>query len=1040
MKRFSKIYLTLLAALAPTLTGCIDDVRLPECNQEEYYDGIVLRVPDATKLSQSMTRADVTRAELDLAENEGRITSLWFFAFDEDGDMIREEMDLSKGLTNGELGAHDGGYTNYDITSFFKDDNAVKSGDWRIYLVANVDNYSEAAKIDDIADEDAVKELKLHFYTTDGEDGEYRLTKSYIAENGLPMAALPADMQFKANGDDNYSDPDNDGRLHIDNNTKGVIHADLAFLCSKVRYTVLFDNTYTYDDSSSPIFEGMSFKVNGLSASNIFCGSTTVTGTHDSPGEAHDVPNLNIEEKVYPTNASDYPSSEAEKTNMLTKKESVVETAAQRAFQGVFYLPENLDADNRTTLNFSAKAINIDGSNASDGAALNYTMPLLPEENGTDTNGETVALTRDIERAHAYDIVARVSRLEQMDIQLLNVKDWDPKTISYALQLPTYLNVEKTAIEVKAGETTTFTYSSNAAVKGVSPKYGDKKIYKVEAKDGVISVSVDPLISESDFNNIMGSLEKYNYIHLVAGNITKKIQVTPDLKRFLKVGPTPITIDARERIASSDYNGHFEIEIETNVSQFTISDVKLNDTDTKASWALANPGSDLTLTSGPDDAAGTINFSSKNSYTFTTATATNGDNRLVLYLNYDNLNGGTFWQDSYTLKFKVSVPNTNYSEGDENYVEPKEVTVYIRPNSDNYTIYFKGDGYDDPHIYVYQCLELPSYLSNDYKIGSTYLRSMPVGYVDGTNRSASLEYSFTGAIAFKGWDSPINANALKTGGWETGTFDQGFYIFPGANKDGNWCQNFNGADSNMRYLKGESVDFCAAHRKDLADPTKNGGKGCTNCEKVATAHAGWPGIKMLYQKEGENAGWWKFVLSGVATPGKALIIFTKQHSTYDGILQYPGANQPGLVLFDFSTRVGYFNLDGAKMFCPDQESANYKVDTTIKDGWAYYRLKWKYEHGQVYYSKLNFSSIPSGVNLYKVDSDTKITTGVYDMTGNSGNDAYFDFRVKVEDIKGEVKWHVVTASGEWKPEQSFSLEDGWDMNDNRRVVTTTWWP
>ena len=66
----------------------------------------------------------------------------------------------------------------------------------------------------------------------------------------------------------------------------------------------------------------------------------------------------------------------------------------------------------------------------------------------------------------------------------------------------------------------------------------------------------------------------------------------------------------------------------------------------------------------------------------------------------------------------------------------------------DYVIHFRpGTDWGSPHIYVYQCLQLPGDLAQN--------ASKPVGYKFEDNYNfvyfAALEYSFTGKIAFKGW-------------------------------------------------------------------------------------------------------------------------------------------------------------------------------------------------------------------------------------------------------------------------------------------------
>ena len=76
---------------------------------------------------------------------------------------------------------------------------------------------------------------------------------------------------------------------------------------------------------------------------------------------------------------------------------------------------------------------------------------------------------------------------------------------------------------------------------------------------------------------------------------------------------------------------------------------------------------------------------------------------------------------------------------------------------------------------------------------------------------------------------------------------------------------------------------------------------------------------MEYVEEGPNKGWYRFELSGVATPGKALIMFTDTHPHgYDVANRYPLDKQVGVPLFDFPNREGWFDWE-TKAFMSSRE-------------------------------------------------------------------------------------------------------------------------
>ena len=69
--------------------------------------------------------------------------------------------------------------------------------------------------------------------------------------------------------------------------------------------------------------------------------------------------------------------------------------------------------------------------------------------------------------------------------------------------------------------------------------------------------------------------------------------------------------------------------------------------------------------------------------------------------------------------------------------------------------------------------------------------------------------------------------------------------------------------------------------------------------------------------EKESDGWWRYTLTGVAQPGKTMIIFANTESPWDDQLggqdnnRFPAAYETGLPLFDFEDNEGWFVFNGA---------------------------------------------------------------------------------------------------------------------------------
>lgn len=145
---------------------------------------------------------------------------------------------------------------------------------------------------------------------------------------------------------------------------------------------------------------------------------------------------------------------------------------------------------------------------------------------------------------------------------------------------------------------------------------------------------------------------------------------------------------------------------------------------------------------------------------------------------------------------------------------------------------------------------------------------------------------------FKGWDYGANRTSLNS---MNGTMAYGFYIFGGSDDNSNW--NPAKDASNERYYT--DLDFNKDHRESGI---------CYECTGI---NNGWPGIGLhkVTEKDDDpdNIGWWKYELSGLATPGKALLMFNDGHND-NYTRRYPQSGENGIPLFDYPNRIGYIDL------------------------------------------------------------------------------------------------------------------------------------
>lgn len=896
MKKFLSTYLlNIIAAMALMMTAaaCVDDTDLPEVAAPGT--SVTIRIPNpaaahAFARSRAEAAADspanaatnvgargsspapaVSRAEekdLDTKAKEGDIHSLWLLAYNTDNSDYNVIRQLQ---SSGQL-THE--YSEYRIE--------FKPGKYRIYVVANLDEYI-TGEISASTEESYLEKLILNFSPD----------KLPNTTDGLPMACLPAQV-----------DGATDGNITVEAGTTKTIQTDLTFLCAKVRYTILFDNS-----------EG-GFSREAFGSSTVTFNTASLTGVRKKTPLTDAVNALDGAFEVgAQLRAVTYPNDLSDPKDLSDLKDAA--DANKRAWQGTMYLPENLLTGARTILHLGAT---LDGN----GANLSYTVKL--PKNAAEANDSEPDYT--LTRGHFYDLVGRVTTIgDQIDITA-SVADWTLQALTYALHGPYFLHVDKTEIKVTAGVETLLMYDTDAPTLGFeSPKYGGTNLdlfqFKPIEQDGkkYISVTTNPAIPAE--NN--RSFDSYFYIK--AANLYKRIEVNPvSLEPFLNVSPTEIEINIAEYIASGDYEAEIPIEFITNLPSVTI-------TQTGGDWDNSK-----------------IELKGDKSYTDPQGTNT---------LKIKGFNDGK-WPSDQTFTFTLTYTATNGTN-----TETETVNITVKPNILDYVIHLRvPETWTMPHIYVYQCLQFPADLKDgDYPYSDR--RSKPVGE---TENLAALEYAFTSKIAFKGWKGYGGPDINDP--YEVGNFKKGFFVFSSTN-------TYNPNNEN-RYF--QNMDFSATHRKD----------GITACPTCAGGSNNlWPGICMIK----ESNGWWKYTLTGIATPGKALIMFTNAHNSNNTyVLRYPGHEQVGIPLFDYPSREGWFDYSNfATQFSPSSDLAK------------------RPQKARIYWTKTNQPN-PNYIHVWVNDAGTTKWNTDYEINTNTGEINgyyYFDFDLKSDwEYSTTINYHL----------------------------------
>ncbi len=713
----------------------------------------------------------------------------------------------------------------------------LEQGKYRFFVVANI--FDADADVTTLPQTEAALRDEIITYTAD--------YNCLIPDKGLPMSGVHTD--FFAVTPDGVTQSMTDNEPFDYTGEAASIYAVMTFACAKV--TIIPQD-----------IDGLPIRIAGVEFGNLSQSEPLLYLNQDyNYGTLPSVtPDMNGYDNADPT-------SEA----------------------GTFYIPERYVSEaahgSYMTFNIGDKDI---------------TLPLgeiADTEPGDVLPAPAIDDVRMIRRGTHYRYTLVTS--DRID---LVVTDWTPELIAATLNGPVFLHVEKQVYEVTAGVVTSIWYDSDADdVHVKSPKYSfggqdyDLFEYSIDASQDSIRVWVNPAIPVKEYEEIKRSVRdgegKYDYIHIIAGNINKKITIYPlNLDNYFEVDPTSVTINVRLRVASGEYQGELPVNIHTNYPKVMV--------------ALADgwdnlPADDFRT---PEDFAIKIRKWNANTNEFSDQVTrgnpvtvdVNGD--FTYAVSFRGLNSGLeTWTENRTLTFTITPIDEN-----GNLVEGKRetVTINVIPTLSDYTIYFKADGWDNPHIYVYQCLEFPADYEGTWQ--NKPLADQPIGYRwtggDGTvYKDSALEYSFTGKITFRGWGWPYNFNTIYNPGGspksDLGNLirDTGLYMFDDGN-DMTWRPSER--ISNLRYNK--EIDYCKDFRNDVV---------CGDC-RGGNNNPQWPGIGMKRDAD----GWFYFELTDIAEPGKTLIMFANGHFG-DANRRFPKDNEVGIPLFDFPQRKGWLKFN-----------------------------------------------------------------------------------------------------------------------------------
>lgn len=438
---------------------------------------------------------------VDIQGKEGVITDLWFFAYPiGKGEAVVRRIDIDQLSSD----------NNYRV--FYCD---LKQGEYKIYLTANIPGIS--------------------IYTT--EDQLKAKTLDFSNGNLPVQGELPLLYEYKNNEDNN--------KLEVSPNTSATITANMIFVCSKVKFSLRFNNK-TFSQNS---FGSNRLKITSITVKDI----VNTGGLFDGKG------NNGTQEQT------------------LTVKNEVDFNKDEWSYTDILYLPENYNNKKNTYLEIKGTELTSKGDETT--ITHTYILPLGGVA-GNKSGG-------DLERGTFYDMTASITGKGKMDMDInMSVFDWTLQDV-YADFSQTSLWVSRTGKLVDSNDDSKFDHDNKTGQQIlVTSQYNDSIGYKTNAKEvtvecvskigkkplvlatvqsGQILFTVNPAILMDDYN---GQTKGTAVVAIRANNLVKYIDVQYNVTPFLNVTPLEVEINTEEGKQST-----YAVLYETN-----LGGIKINET------------------------------------------------------------------------------------------------------------------------------------------------------------------------------------------------------------------------------------------------------------------------------------------------------------------------------------------------------------------------------------------------------------------------------------------------------------------------------
>lgn len=493
-------YILLLFNIAILLmtTGCSDCGFGPDGPTHSVT--VYIPYSNVTREGSDTPDADA----VDIQGNEGVITDLWFFAYPiGKGEAVVRRIDIDQLSSD----------NNYRV--FYCD---LKQGKYHIYMTANIPGIS--------------------IYTTE----EQLKAKVLDFSNGnLPVQGKLPLLYIYNNNENN----ENNETLEVSPNTSATITANMIFVCSKVKFSLRFNNK-TFSQNS---FGSNRLKITSITVKDI----VNTGGLFDGKG------NNGTQEQT------------------LTVKNEVDFNKDEWSYTDSLYLPENYNNKKNTYLEIKGTELTSKGDETT--ITHTYILPLGGVA-GNKSGG-------DLERGTFYDMTASITGKGKMDMDInMSVFDWTLQDV-YADFSQTSLWVSRTGKLVDSNDDSKFDHDNKTGQQIlVTSQYNDSIGYKTNAKEvtvecvskigkkplvlatvqsGQILFTVNPAILMDDYN---GQTKGTAVVAIRANNLVKYIDVQYNVTPFLNVTPLEVEINTEEGKQST-----YAVLYETN-----LGGIKINET------------------------------------------------------------------------------------------------------------------------------------------------------------------------------------------------------------------------------------------------------------------------------------------------------------------------------------------------------------------------------------------------------------------------------------------------------------------------------